>query len=293
MAAEGDRPGNGRRAYRRAVDLAPRDARLLNNLARLLEIGRPPATGRFELAAKAVAVEPAFDAAWDTLAELRFRSGRRRHRGHRSRHRPQPPPRRDLPRAAHRCEAGTPWRRSLKKIRVVPRPGASQGQAHAASSATRATGARPPAPAPGSRPAPSAPPSEAATARRPPRPHPPPPPGVPRGHPRAGRRAARPDRRQRRQAQTPGGQEGVPAVRGIRAAVGGSWGAPRGLQAPVQGVGPQLHYHLAHLGPQAGSPDQVGPSVSPPRRPAARAAGHGRAPGRPPTGSPPRRPRLR
>ncbi|MEZ4475129.1 MAG: DUF3857 domain-containing protein [bacterium] len=75
VAAEVGRPDVAERAYRRAVDLAPRDARLLNNLAWLLRDRASARDEALELAAKAVAVEPAFDAAWDTLAELRFRSG--------------------------------------------------------------------------------------------------------------------------------------------------------------------------------------------------------------------------
>jgi tetratricopeptide (TPR) repeat protein/transglutaminase-like putative cysteine protease len=62
-------------AYRRALALAPQSARALNNLAWLLRDRPGRETEALSLAERAVDAAPEMDAAWDTLAELRFASG--------------------------------------------------------------------------------------------------------------------------------------------------------------------------------------------------------------------------
>ncbi|MEZ4433020.1 MAG: tetratricopeptide repeat protein [bacterium] len=62
-------------AWRRALALAPTDARALNNLAWLLR-DRPEARDEaIRLARRAVEAAPGNGSAWDTLAELLYRAG--------------------------------------------------------------------------------------------------------------------------------------------------------------------------------------------------------------------------
>lgn len=62
-------------AYRAALALAPDQARILNNLAWLLRDAPQTRAEALALAARAVALEPDADAAWDTLAVLRRQAG--------------------------------------------------------------------------------------------------------------------------------------------------------------------------------------------------------------------------
>lgn len=62
-------------AYRAAVRAAPEDPRLLNNLAWMLREDPATRDEALAIAEKAVALAPGEASAWDTLADLRFRSG--------------------------------------------------------------------------------------------------------------------------------------------------------------------------------------------------------------------------
>lgn len=75
LASRAEDRSRAERAYRAALDLEPQNARAMNNLAWLLH--RDPAfqAEARVLAERAVANAPDMDAAWDTLAEVRFVNG--------------------------------------------------------------------------------------------------------------------------------------------------------------------------------------------------------------------------
>ena len=75
LAGRGGDSGRAERAYRAALATAPENGRALNNLAWLLRDVSDRRSEALALAHRAVAAAPESDAAWDTLAELRFLSG--------------------------------------------------------------------------------------------------------------------------------------------------------------------------------------------------------------------------
>lgn len=75
VAARAGQEDKAERAYRKALEAAPDDVELLNNLAWLLRDRAGRLNEALTLVARALEIDPSRHDAWDTLAELRFRNG--------------------------------------------------------------------------------------------------------------------------------------------------------------------------------------------------------------------------